>query len=307
MKKYIIKVFLFFIIFLGGLLLLIAVMPKSEKSTFYLSNLKMELLKKTPSPRIIFISGSSIFMGVNSERIADSLKMNVVNFAHHAGAGLKYIMDDALPYIRKGDIVVISPEYPQFYEKTAYGNSALASILYFNGLRSIETLNTEQWINVISSLPSILNVNVLEMLLPGKTKDQPFAIDRVNRYGDEVAHWKIKTDGSDVVLSASKDSVPFNENFFDYFVKQVKNMQSRGAKVMIVPSVIRETAFKYEKQRAYEIDKRLRENGLSYYSKPEQHVQPDSCAWDTDYHMNAIGVERNTDVLIKDLLEFVKK
>ena len=89
--------------------------------------------------------------------------------------------------------------------------------------------------------------------------------------------------------------------FCDYFIKKIKEIEAKGAKVVLIPSVIRETAFKYEKRRAYELDAFFKKRGYAYHSSPELHVMPDSCAWNTDYHMNYKGVQRNTEVLIQEL------
>lgn len=55
-------------------------------------NKKCQLLEDTPSPRIIFVGGSNLAFGLDSQRIKDSLNINVINYGLHAGIGLKYMM-----------------------------------------------------------------------------------------------------------------------------------------------------------------------------------------------------------------------
>ena len=74
-------------------------------------NKKCQLLEDTPSPRIIFVGGSNLAFGLDSQRIKDSLNINVINYGLHAGIGLKYMIDDISTYARKGDIIVFAPEY----------------------------------------------------------------------------------------------------------------------------------------------------------------------------------------------------
>lgn len=57
-------------------------------------NKKCQLLEDTPSPRIIFVGGSNLAFGLDSQRIKDSLNINVINYGLHAGIGLKYMIDD---------------------------------------------------------------------------------------------------------------------------------------------------------------------------------------------------------------------
>ena len=54
-------------------------------------NKKCQLLEDTPSPRIIFVGGSNLAFGLDSQRIKDSLNINVINYGLHAGIGLKYM------------------------------------------------------------------------------------------------------------------------------------------------------------------------------------------------------------------------
>lgn len=301
MKRFIIKSLAFLLCFTLLFILVIVLMPKSKSPSYNLYNYKMELLEKVPSPRLIFVSGSSLYTSLDSKRIEDSLHVPVINSGLHAGIGLKYTIDDVTQYVRKGDVVAIGAEYPQFYTG-AYGNKTLAVVLYYNGWRNLKSLNTKQWMNVITGLPYIIRVNVFEGLLTheliGRRTDPKKAI---NKNGDEVSHWKIKADGSGIVSGASKSKLMLDTAFCDYFIKKIKEIEAKGAKVVLIPSVIRETAFKYEKRRAYELDAFFKKRGYAYHSSPELHVMPDSCAWNTDYHMNYKGVQRNTEVLIQEL------
>jgi hypothetical protein len=261
----------------------------------------MSLIDTVPSPRLIFVSGSSLYTSLNSKRIEDSLHVHVINSGLHAGIGLKYTIDDVARGVKKGDVVAIGAEYPQFYTD-AYGNKTLAVILYYNGWRNLGSLNLKQWLNVLKGIPYIIRVNIFEGLLThelvGKVTNP---MDVINKNGDEISHWKIDSDGSGIVLRASKTDLVLDTAFCTYFVYKLREIEKKGAKVLLIPSVIRETAFKYEKQRAYEINSFFQQFGYTYNSKPEDHVMPDSCAWNTDYHMNFKGVERNTDVLIREL------
>ena len=266
----------------------------------------MSMVETVPSPRLIFVSGSSLYTSLDSKRIEDSLHVNVINTGLHAGIGLKYTLDDVADHVRKGDIVAIGAEYPQFYNG-AYGNKTLAVVLYYNGWRNLKLLNCEQWMNVIRGIPYIIRVNVFEGLLShelvGKDTDPKKSI---NQNGDETSHWRIKADGSGIVCRASKTKLELDIRFCEYFIQKVKEMENRGASVVLIPSVIRRTAFMYEKERAYEIDAFFKRYGYAYHSKPEMHVMPDSFAWNTDYHMNYKGVCRNTSIIIEELKSVYK-
>ena len=301
MTRFLYKLIGFVVVTLLIILLIILVMPKSKSPSYNLYNYKMSLVDTVPSPRLIFVSGSSLYTSLNSKRIEDSLHVHVINSGLHAGIGLKYTIDDIVAHVHSGDVVAIGAEYPQFYTD-AYGNKTLAVILYYNGWKNFGSLNLKQWLNVLKGIPYIIRVNIFEGLLPheliGKITNPMVAI---NKHGDEVLHWKIDADGTGIVSGASKTDLELDTSFCMYFVEKLQEIENRGAKVIMIPSVIRKTAFTYERKRAYEIDSFFRKYGFGYNSKPEDHVMPDSCAWNTDYHMNYKGVERNTEVLINEL------
>lgn len=301
MKRFITKSLAFILCFALLLLLVIVLMPKSKSPSYNLYNYKMSLVDTVPSPRLIFVSGSSLYTSLDSKRIEDSLHVHIINSGLHAGIGLKYTIDDVAAHVKSGDVVAIGAEYPQFYTD-AYGNKTLAVVLYYNGWRNIKSLNMKQWRNVIIGLPYIIRVNVFEGLLTHELMGRNTnPMNAINKNGDEISHWKIKADGSGIVSGASKSKLMLDTVFCEYFIEKIKEMEAKGAKVVLIPSVIRETAFQYEKERAYELDAFFKKHGYKYHSSPESHVMPDSCAWNTDYHMNYNGVVRNTDVLIQEL------
>src|SRR5688572_3873186 len=110
MKKFIKNVIVFFI---GFILLLLTgiLLPDNNpvQSNDYSIIDKHQLLQKKDPPRLILAGGSNVAFGFNSKRIADSLNINVINTAIHAGYGLKYIIDDLKPFLKQGDIVILSP------------------------------------------------------------------------------------------------------------------------------------------------------------------------------------------------------
>jgi hypothetical protein len=61
--------------------------------------------------RLIIIGGSGTLFGVDAELIERKLHIPTVNFATHAGLGLRYLLDRARGELRQGDIVLVSAEY----------------------------------------------------------------------------------------------------------------------------------------------------------------------------------------------------
>src|SRR5579871_2878797 len=76
---------------------------------------KEKLLKTVPSPRIIVIGGSNATFSFDSKVLKAEMRENVVNAALHIGFGTQYMLNVAGKYARPGDIIVLCPEYEQFY------------------------------------------------------------------------------------------------------------------------------------------------------------------------------------------------
>ena len=72
---------------------------------------KVELLKNTPSPRIILVGGSGVAFGEDSALMERELPgYSVVNFGMYAALGTMVMLDLSKPYIRERDIVILIPE-----------------------------------------------------------------------------------------------------------------------------------------------------------------------------------------------------
>src|SRR4051812_14897263 len=84
---------------------------------------KDRLIRNTPSPKIILVGGSNLAFGIDSKAIQDSLGLKVVNMGLYAKLGLRYMLAQVKPYIKPGDIVVVVPEYDQFYGDFANGDN----------------------------------------------------------------------------------------------------------------------------------------------------------------------------------------
>jgi hypothetical protein len=107
-----------------------------ESDNYLLSILEKEkLARTTPSPKILLIGGSNLAFGIDSKEIEDSLGLNVVNMGLYAKLGLKYMLAQARPYIKAGDVAVVVPEYDQFYGEYANGDNTLNTALLLRSAR----------------------------------------------------------------------------------------------------------------------------------------------------------------------------
>ena len=95
--------------------------PRVSGSQLYGKIAKDSLLRNTKNDRIIFIGGSNLSFGLNSQMIKDSLKFNPINTAINANIGLEYMLVNTLQYIKENDVIIIAPEYAHFSKNTIHG------------------------------------------------------------------------------------------------------------------------------------------------------------------------------------------
>ena len=298
MKSFINKILFLGICVLVILVLLIYIVPTHQDSYLSAYKQKCELLKETPSPRIIFIGGSNLAFGLNSQRIKDSLHVNVINYGLHAGIGLKYMIDDITSYGQKGDVLVFAPEYHQFYN-TMYGVPMILTEMMANtNCEKLNLLNSVQSLNVLKGIPSYLGGNLSPQIITPRT----YLASGFNSYGDEVKHWKLE---SIPIQKSSKIKEKFNESFGEYFIEKVKKLQTQ-CDVLIIPPVCRKSAFDVYEPNANEIACFLKKKGCPFIIDPSDCALPDNCAYDSDFHMNKKGVELYTSLIIKTLNPYMK-
>jgi hypothetical protein len=259
-------------------------------------NTKCDLLKNTPSPRIIFVGGSNLAFGLDSKRISDSLHINIVNYGLHAGVGLKYMIDDIETFVKDGDIVVIAPEYSHFYG-LAYGENTLSGVMNVSSFKKTGLLNITQSCHVVLGAIAFIQEKISRL----RPSDCSYRASGFNEFGDEVQHWNLP---SIDVPTPKSNTAKLDVDFTDYFLCKIKRLQNK-ARVVIIPPVVRETSFKVQERNINELAEYLNRHGHPFEVNPREHMLPDEYAYDTDYHMNKAGVDIFTGKIIKILSPIV--
>jgi hypothetical protein len=178
-----------------GLLPLVPLAQTSVASTnsyFAASIDKHRVLHQTPSPKIVFVGGSNLAFGLDSPQIEEKFRMPVVNMGVHASLGLRYMLDEIKEDIHQGDIIIISPEYEQFFGGLNGGESLLYDLSVFpQGLAYVHS--PSQYQVILISLPFLIQSvpkRLIGNLLGSRNPDIIGVYNRTafNSHGDVVAH-----------------------------------------------------------------------------------------------------------------------
>ena len=261
---------------------------------------KCKLLRSVPSPRIILVGGSNLAFGINSKRMADSLGITVINNGLHAGLGLKFILDDVVKYVRKGDIVVIAPEYSHFYGDNAYGEALIFSEILDIDLSYLNDLNLHQW-KIITKGIHLLAFKRLDYLKSKYRKNDislfEYKMSGFNTYGDEVSHRHFP---SKSITSAKAFNKKINEDYLLHFAQTIHQIQ-QFSKVILIPPAIERITFINQAKDIDLLQKKMEQYELKFVVEPIVFTYSADCIFDTYYHLNKKGVDINTAKMIQIL------
>ena len=275
---------------------------------------KDRLIRTTPSPKIILVGGSNLAFGIDSKEMQDSLGMSVVNMGLYAKLGLRYMLAQVEPYIKRGDVVVVVPEYDQFYGDFANGDNTLnTALLYAPADRIPDFIRSYSIVDVVLR-PRVENARRSFLKAAAAAigrEDQFFPPDTnpvynrnsFNQYGDVVAHRDKKgMDPDSIFVRALPPMKEFNaRTLTDLNTVYRKAYNEKAFAYFMFPSYI---------DRSYEInvaaiDSLVRRiaNGTSMpvVSSPRAFVFPKNYFFDTRYHLNWEGRELRTQEMIRRL------
>lgn len=304
MKKLINKIFAFilpFVLLLASSIFLPPT-PRVSKSYIFGKIGKDSLLKKVPKPRLVFIGGSNLSFGINSKMLRDSLKINPINTGIAGNIGLLFMLESTLQYIQPGDIVIVSPEYEQFFGRYAYGSEELLRTILDVSPKDWRKLNIDQCINI---LPYFVKFAVSK-IMPGEyidIKEDPlYGVNSFNEFGDVNKHWKME-----------KPTLPFSTGISGHLNYKVivelqkfkDEVEQKKATLFIGFPGIQLASYNNSKDQITEVASELKEKGFPLLGTPERYVMPESLVFDTAYHLTEDGMEYRTRLIIEDLEPYV--
>lgn len=275
---------------------------------------KDRLIRTTPSPKLILVGGSNLAFGIDSRMMEDSLHVNVVNMGLYAKLGLRYMLAQVKPYIRRGDVVIIVPEYDQFYGNFSEGDNTLnTALLYAPPDRIPDFIKSYSVVDVVLR-PRVENArrSFLEAtadLFGVKNKYFPPDTNPVynrhsfNQYGDVVSHLGKKSMNPDSIfvkpLPPPKD---FNRKTITELNDIGDTSRERGARAyFLFPSYIDRAYVVNGDAIAWLREKLSREMRIPILGTAEDFVFPKNWFFDTRFHLNELGRGPRTVKMIEIL------
>ena len=293
MKKFILKILSFGIIFITTIIVFILFFENNKSIQEHLNdsytnsyNLILEKIKKSKNQKIIFVGGSNLGFGLNSERIEKEIGIESFNFGLHGGIGIKKPIDDISKFLNHEDIVIFSPEYSNLklnhFEFEKYNiefiDFTFLSIRDFEQLRAYLTFIKEQSKSFFLDYHSIKEF---------------YDIHWFNKNGDVIGHHDIEN----TPISNVFDNVLITEYDLNELKKYIEDNIS-VSKWFIIPPVTHINKFDL-KSKVELNDKLERTFGNNYGLSIEQLTFTNDCFFDTEYHLNYKCKEIRTNLILK--------
>ena len=263
---------------------------------------KDRLIRNTPSPKIILVGGSNLAFGIDSHMMQDSLGVNVVNMGLYAKLGLRYMLAQVKPYIRKGDIVVVVPEYDQFYGSFANGDNTLnTALLYAPADRIGDFIKSYSIIDVVLR-PRAENARRAFLHAAAAAigrENQFFPPDTnpvYNRHsfndrGDVISHLGKKGMNPDSIFVRGLPPMKtFNKKTIDDLNSVVETASATGARSYFLYPSFMVRAYKVSDASIDSLRSRIaKDSKMPMVGHPRDFVYPDSLFFDTRYHLTGAG------------------
>lgn len=261
---------------------------------------KIGLAASTPSPKVLLIGGSNLAFSVDSGQLSDSLGMPVVNMGLSKATGLRYMLEEAGPYVGRGDLVVLVPEYELYYD-LYYGSESLVILLqhYPSRIRDVSSLGEVR--TIAEKFFIMMQMKFKGFVRSGLKDDPVYRRSGFDAHGDLTTHLDLEQVYEARALFGD-ESVPFQEDAVRALNAFARSAESRGARVVLAyPSLYEEVYGRYAVRLA-SLDRRLRETlEFPVISRPEDYTFPLEQLFDTAYHLRRTGRRIRTERLLHDL------
>jgi hypothetical protein len=280
---------------------------------------KDRLIRNTPSPKIIMVGGSNLAFGTDSRLMRDSLGINVINMGLYAKLGLRYMLAQVKPYIRRGDVILVVPEYDQFYGDYIEGDNTLnTAMLYTPRDRIPDFIRSYSIVDVILRpraeharrtflRAAAAAVGKEDLIFPPDT-NPVYNRHAFNEFGDAVAHLNREGKDPDSIYVGPLPSMKnFNPDAVEVLEDLYQTAVRNGARAYFLWPSYMDSAYAVNADAIRTLGRRIsRGTHMPVVGQPGRFVFPKNYFFDTRYHLNARGREVRTQKMI-ELLRILGK
>lgn len=276
---------------------------------------KMDLLRTTPSPRVILVGGSNVAFGFRGDLLEERLGVPVVNLGLHANVDFGFAMRVAGREARAGDVVVLCPEYEMFGLTGAEGYVGEYTLqLLLRDPRWAEGLGVPQG-KVILDQGVFRVLNTMRRRAgrvvrgrPADRQERPYTRDSFDRHGDVVAHHGMQGPG---LGEGGIDASGFSLRAITRVCRQIDGMGARctgrGARAVLLYPPVPEPVWPRAREGLLALDRAVRERiAVPVLNRPGAMRLAAARYFDTVYHVDREGARLRSEDLAARLTPLLR-
>ena len=253
--------------------------------------------------KIIVVGGSSVAFGINSQVMEKYLGLPVVNFGLYGPLGTTIMMDLTRGHIREGDIIVLAPETDeQTMTMTFNGEGVWESV--DSDFTMLFKIRFHNWGDMLGSF-WVYAQKKLQFFRLGKAQpDGVYDHNAFNEYGDVIYErmGTIMPENYDPTVPIDLSPAITTDEYIDYINDYIAYCERQGASVYFSWPPMNELAVQQDEEGILAYATFIRENiHCPLISNISDYILDPGYFYDTNYHVNDIGVYIHTANLIQDL------
>ena len=253
--------------------------------------------------KIIVVGGSSVAFGINSQVMEKYLGMPVVNFGLYGPLGTTIMMDLTRGHIQEGDVVVLAPETDeQTMTMTFNGEGVWESC--DSDFTMLFKIRFHNWGDMLGSFWVYAQKKLQFFHLGKASPDGVYDHSSFNEYGDMIFQrmGTIMPEGYDPTVPIDLVPTITNDEYIDYVNDYIAYCERQGARVYFSWPPMNEMGVQQDEAGILAYATFIRENiDCPVISDISDYILDPGYFYDTNYHVNDIGVYVHTANLIQDL------
>lgn len=284
---------------------------------------KHRYLAEASSPKLVFIGGSNLAHGLDSERLEKNLGRPVANMGLCVLFELPYLIEEVKDDLHRGDIVVVSPEYavlekhpllvspfllnlPQLHAPCAgwIARAYLTSpIRIMQLVRMMQLWYSTKWKSF---------AGLVDNYVRGKYTSEDLCIMEVsihharlsfNKNGDYFGH--LNCSWAPLKALVQFPDFKINKDVQDQLSAFKKWGSGRGVDVVFLPPPIASKDTAGQALAEAQLQQLSAKTGIAVLGRPQRYSFPIEWFCDSSYHLNAHGKTVRTDQAIADLKTYL--
>lgn len=273
---------------------------------------KIALLENSASPRLIFVGGSNVAFGVDSQTVQEQSGYHVVNMGLNGNLGIRFMLSVVKPTLRTGDVVVIMPEYQQFFNAKENVGPAFVQALIANPVL-LQYVSSPIEIGYMAELFPYIYTQAIKSIWQDITQrdclfcvndEQIYFRSAFNAYGDIISHEDVHPtrEIAHINLRYNKNN-PNISHTISIINKFAKDTETLEIKIFIIypatPSPINDSTISMLNYLDARLKKELKIPVLGNLSDAWYST---ALFFDTYYHLTPQGRFVNTNRIVDYLL-----